>query len=499
MRHEPSGGVIASARLRIAVAIGVMVTAAPGRADDTNRADEPRSVNVPMIVLEELGVFLPPTIWYWRTKEHQAVDFDLGWDWKSWKAKLLTFEKVKFDTNPFYINAIRHPLKGALDYQIARTNGMGMLGSTVFASLMGAAWEYIIEYREAPSINDMLLNLNGGIAIGEPLWQFGQLWRGGRPSLGDRVRTALLSPFDALHDGIRGPHRWWRPRLWRSLVFDAGLSSRHFDEGSRGELSLGADLELVAHPDYATSGAHHDALRHGAWSRLKARVWFADASTDHQIVATVVHSRTSISARYRQDDAGNSTLVALATAFTYRKERLSGEWDKLAIAHLLGMHLQLARRTPSYAVRCEVGMYADFALVQAHVFGPVPPFPRPPPYHSALQANGYYDGGGLSVLTRLRADAGAWSLDAELASHASWQINGKDRDPVAQRTESTIPITPQNAFDGRVFWHAGLLYRAGAQWGITAFAEGGYRRGMWHELDRRSSDVAAGLALQLDL
>jgi hypothetical protein len=492
--------VTGSARLQVAVAIGVIATAAArGHADDTVLEDAPAPVDVPMIVVEELGVFLPPTLWYWQTTEHQAIDFELHWDWPSWKAKLITFDKVRFDTNPFYVNAIRHPLKGVLDYQIARTNGVGIVGSTVFTAALGIAWEYVIEYREDPSINDMIFNTSGGIAIGEPLWEVGQLWRGGRLSPADRARTALVSPFDALHDSVRSPHKWWRPLAWRSIVLEAGTASRQFAEGSRGELVLGADVELVADPAYVQPGAHTSALRPGAWNRVELFGRFADAGTDHQLTASVLHSRTSLVARYRQDDDGNSALLSLGTAFTYRKERLWSEWDKLAIAHLLGLHAQLARRTADYAVRWDAGLYADFSLVQAHVFGPVPPFPPAPPYLTTLQANGYYDAGGGSLLTRLRVDAGRWSADAEVTSHAAWQIGGVDRTTVEARTTSPIPSTPQDTFDGRVFWHTSLIYRPAPRWGIAATAEGGYRDGRWHELERASSDVAAGLAVQLDL
>src|SRR5678815_3231703 len=97
-----------STRFAAAVAIA-MAAATPAHADDGT--DDQRHVDIPLIIGEELLVFIPPTIWYWTTTEHQAVDWELGWDWKSWGQKL-SGEKVLFDTNPFFVNAIRHPAKG---------------------------------------------------------------------------------------------------------------------------------------------------------------------------------------------------------------------------------------------------------------------------------------------------------------------------------------------------------------------------------------------------
>ncbi|MBC7978016.1 MAG: DUF3943 domain-containing protein, partial [Myxococcales bacterium] len=136
-----------------------------------------------------------PGWYYWHTKDEQKVD----WADPSWADKL-TLRAVRFDTNAFHVNAIRHPLAGTGDYQIARSNGFGMLGSTLFAYLAGAFWELCVEYREDPSANDLIMNGAGGLAIGEPFYQIGQLWRGSHPSLADRLRTAAFSPFAAAQD-----------------------------------------------------------------------------------------------------------------------------------------------------------------------------------------------------------------------------------------------------------------------------------------------------------
>src|ERR1041384_2974466 len=115
-----------------------------------------------------------PAWYYWRTQDEQEVD----WTRPSWKDKL-TLHSVRFDTNAFHVNAIRHPLTGVGDYQIARSNGFSPLESTIFTYLAGALWELGIESREDPSIKALIMTGGGGLGSGEPLYQIGNLWRGG--------------------------------------------------------------------------------------------------------------------------------------------------------------------------------------------------------------------------------------------------------------------------------------------------------------------------------
>ena len=484
------------ARLAAVVALAAVAASMPVHADDAPgppsvRTDD-ESVHVGTLLWQAGIVFLIPTAWYWNTQSHQAVDWTLDWNWSSWKAKL-TFDKVRFDTNPIYVNAIRHPLAGVLDYHIARTSGLGMLGSTTVAFIAGVAWEYLVEYREDPSINDMIFNANGGVAIGEPLWQFGQLWRGGVLSFGDRARTAAFSPFDALDDTLHVPHRWHRPRAWRSIEATAGFDTRRFGDGVHDERAFAVDLDLVSDRNYLRPGARSGTSPPGTWSRLRWALRLSDRGR-----STFLHSHTSFYGRYAQDDHGNGRFLGLGTAFTYRKDMLMEEWDHLGIAHLLGPQVQLSRRTPSYQVRWDASAYADFALVTAHVFGPDPPFPRPPPFLSALQAEGYYDASGVSAFTRLRIDRGPWKLDAELDGHRWWQITGADRVVVARSIDPTIAAPPSGVSDWRLFWRSALTYQPG-MWGISATADGAYRRGIWGGRSRDSGELAIGGAFVLDL
>jgi hypothetical protein len=501
------------------VGLTVAALVAPAWAGEANETNAP-GVTLPAATMpaappapetddEELHVFSAltwagielaiPGWYYWHTKDEQKVD----WADPSWSDKL-TLRAVRFDTNAFHVNAIRHPLAGAGDYQIARSNGFGMLGSTLFAYLAGAFWELCVEYREDPSANDLIMNGAGGLAIGEPFYQIGQLWRGGDRSLADRVRSAAFSPFATAQDLWR-PSRL-RPRrlAWRDFAFVAGMARHRLDDGGvRDELIVGADIEAVRHAGYVTPGAHAARLAPGAWSRIALGARLGDRGDGLQPVTTSARTRTSIAGVYRQTASGDGTLLAIGTQFTYRRERLETRSDHLAIAHLLGPQVQLSRRRGDLALRWDTAAYVDFGLVDAHVFAPGD-LPRPPPFLSTLQAQGYYSGGGASLETRLRADRGPWHAELELTAHQLYSLDFADRvqTPELSRTAETAtplpPPAPHGVSDLRAYGHA-QLGLGGDRFGLAATFDAAYRHGRWRDRSHTTADWTVGLVATANL
>lgn len=471
---------VVSTRL-VAAAIVVTMLGGPSTADD--------DVHWGAIAAESAVVFAVPTVYYWSTTEHQAVDWTLDWDWDSWQAKLFTVDKLKFDTNPFHVNAIRHPLVGVLDYQIGRTNGLSGLESMWLAYATGVLWEFLIEYREAPSINDMIANGAGGIAIGEPLYRIGQLWRGARPSLLDRAHTTLFSPWDAMHDLYRRPHR--HERAWRSIVLEGGSGMRAYGGDTGRELSFAADFDVVTHKPFVDGGAQAGPIATGAWSRLRAEIAFGERDA---IAHTALHTRTTFVGSYQQSKRGDGYLAAIGTAFTYRFDRLAGDRDRIAMLHLAGPQLQLSMRRADRALWLDFAAYGDLAFVDP--VAPLDVYPHGPPIFSSIQNDGYYYGLGGSAIARLRAAYGDWLVDVELAGHQAWQIESH----ILHNTEladDDAALTALGLADTRVFGRAKLGYRP-TRWGIAVITDGAYRRGTSHGRAYDVHDVGARLVIEVD-
>ena len=47
-----------------------------------------KQLRLPVMLVENLIMTLPATIYYWRTPDQQSQDWALHWDWPSWKANV---------------------------------------------------------------------------------------------------------------------------------------------------------------------------------------------------------------------------------------------------------------------------------------------------------------------------------------------------------------------------------------------------------------------------
>jgi hypothetical protein len=113
------------------------------------------------------------------------------------------------DGDKWAINYIGHPISGSFYYQVARHDGFGVVGSTIYSAAMsGLFWEFGIEaMAEVPSTQDLIVTPLGGALLGEAFYQVEQVIdAGGGTVLGSRVLGGiskfLLNPAGTIVDGI---------------------------------------------------------------------------------------------------------------------------------------------------------------------------------------------------------------------------------------------------------------------------------------------------------
>ncbi|MBI2889798.1 MAG: DUF3943 domain-containing protein [Nitrospirae bacterium] len=106
---------------------------------------------------------------YWIRREVNIPDWKYQPTWDGMKEKVS--DGWAWDTNAFRTNSVYHAYSGSLYYQIGRANGYGPLGSTVWAFGGSLMWEYVGEYREQVSTNDMIITTFPGALMGEALRQ----------------------------------------------------------------------------------------------------------------------------------------------------------------------------------------------------------------------------------------------------------------------------------------------------------------------------------------
>jgi hypothetical protein len=77
----------------------------------------------------------------------------------------------ELDANNFTTNAVGHLYSGNLYYTAARSNGYGFFPSMLFAVSGSIMWEYLGEFKEQVSANDVVFTGIGGALLGEGLTQ----------------------------------------------------------------------------------------------------------------------------------------------------------------------------------------------------------------------------------------------------------------------------------------------------------------------------------------
>ncbi len=465
------------------------------------------------VIQTTLGL-IAGTIWYWRSLDFNSADWDLKWDAPSWRKKLFSTEAMRFDTNDFITNARDHSRVGGLYYLVGRANGLEMKAAFAFDLGASIVWEYMVEFKELVSINDLIINTQAGPAIGEPLLQVGTFFRRGRPTLINRVLAFVFSPFEWLNG-------WLDNRPWpgddstdefgmtteRGHRFRLYLGGRavNFQPGvARNDTSLGVDLEVMMQKDYGRPGRWAGWLRSGALSRVTIGVSFAD---DASQLGSVFRTQTTVVGYYRQqitsDDAtgatsrdrrGYSLMLGNGARFDLETRRLAAENDRLAVASLFGPQLDWTVYANDILFRWEVAAYGDFALVDSHALGPETPPDPAPPLTGVLRAQGYYYAYGATGITRARLDLGPWTFEAELRAHHFVSIDG------ASRVESDLDAAFKDLTDDRLFAVGSLCFRPWRRsLGLTGFVEAVGRRGSRAAVSRSSRELSVGAALLLQL
>lgn len=468
----------------------------PAAPDQDAPNDEPGwdDCRLPLLFAESAAVLIPPMIYYWSNTSLQREDWELHWDWPSWVTKLTSLRAFALDTGYWDANAIRHPIAGALAYQVARASGLGPASSTLVDLLSAATWEYVVEFKERVSVNDLVTNSLAGFLLGEPLLQLGRL--ADRPGAGwpRHLMGWVTAPVHRLH--VTAGSKVWRapPAPWERLEAAMGGRSADQGKGPRSELVLELDLELMRDRRYGAPGSGARSLRAGGWSHVQAEVRLASTGASRVVLGTSTiyggSYRRSLEPAPHGGSIGTDSFLGLGGGLAYESRRLPEEWDHSLVFNVIGPRLALGRWRGQRSLLWETGAYADVAMVRAHVFGPVSPF-APEPQRSVLQVRGYYYAFGTSLRSRLRYSAAPWYADLDVRGHLLWSIDGYDRIELDGAEGDPHEITDQR-----------LAARAaiGVQptWSEVRFelvADAAVRRGSWSTQERVTAEADVGVNL----
>jgi Domain of unknown function (DUF3943) len=422
--------------------------------------ERPRRKHYVRAGIEVFALVAVGTALYWADADTNSADWDLTWDLESWRKKLITGEGLAFDINKFDTNAVSHPVAGTLYYLAARTNTLSIPASLLFAISGSTFWEFVGEFKEKVSINDLIVTPFTGMAIGEVFAQLGGFFdRGANTPLNTVLSTLFASPR-RLHHWLdhTTPRRtgnvdrfgftrdmFHQFRLWTAGGVATTLPAGH----ANGIFQLGLETHLVNIPGYHQPGQIARLLTDGNFSTLRVEATFGqDGLKDFRFF-----TKASLAGYFMQNIAhdadgrrrGYSAFIGVATAFDYAFEkRRDKQDDTVAVVHILGPSLAFSSFHGAAQVHAELDVYGNFALVHAYAVDEhIANGGTLEGAKSVLVEHHYYYAFGVTVAPRLRVSYNGWELGGAFAYDYFRSIEGADRYP--ERVTNDFPLTDQRA------------------------------------------------------
>jgi len=450
------------------------------------------------MLLEETLALVAGVIWYRADSHFNKYDWDFNATWSNVEKRLITFDAVRFDDNAFGINALVHPLEGVGYYLIARGNRLPPVQSFLVALTVSAIWEWIIEYREVVSINDMIATPVSGLALGEPFVRFSAFLRAGSPGPLKEVLATMLNPLDAVNGWAEGRPRaatgptdaYGLPLLYRHRL-ELGVAYSRADfgaAGGRNEARLAIDLFVDATPALRYPGVRTSFVGPGALNWLAGSLSAANPNTwwgrVFGEVALAGRLRRQASGAADVDPTSSQRLfLGLGTGVEYASRSFPGAGlDQLAIIRLAGPLVDWGLARPGLELHLVGDLLYDFGMVRALAL----------PYYvaahgtellsSVLALHGYYYAQGGSASLRFTVEYGRLEVGAILVEDALWIIRSRDR--------FHTPTVP-SARERRGTRHAWLAWRLWPRAPFRAVAsfEDLTRQGSLGEFQRRQSEL----------
>jgi hypothetical protein len=393
--------------------------------------------------LEFGGFMVGSGINYWIKYAHYVED----WQWKltlwdQWN-RFLTLGAIRFDSNSFVTNWIHCP-GGALYYQFARTNNFSWTSSWLVAAIGAAYWEYVAEWREVISINDLITTTSGGYSMGEPWYQLGEYFAH-KPGAFYGL-LSFMNPLLKFHHWLDRKDlgaNVYTPPGWERCSLVVGAKSAKPASGGASETSLflGVRTQLVEFPDYGKPGEIRTTLKDTFVSEMSGDYAYRDHYVDEANLTTRVVSWGLFRQSINENLEGYAFSLGLGSALEYFKkrpvdfydinpqpfrrgvdlhlERPRNFRDKLVLVHVAGPVVDWTIFRRDLKLRTVVEVYGDFGLINAYALNGYSALHNIAGMKSTLlyYGNYYGFGGSVSAATDLwwgnfrargQASFGAW-------------------------------------------------------------------------------------------
>jgi hypothetical protein len=395
--------------------------------------------------LEEAATVVVGVAWYWIDRDRQVAD----WDYPSLKDRL-TFEAWRLDNNPFPINFAWHAFNGGGYHLLARSNNLSLPMSLLFGTLTSFSWEYLAEFREKVSINDVIVTPGSGVAIGEFFHWMGRYFNSAPvPRRWHRYPRWSLAFWHTLHNTIderdgglpyaRPDNLGFSSDIWHQFRVAVGW------ELDGGFLDQRLEGSIAAIPGYLAPGRLRRSFVEGNVTELQLRF-------DDGFDGVDLHADTLLLGWHAQDVAacgrGRALTIGASLAYRYRKEIL-GDWkDRVALMQLPGAAIDFHLVHPQAHLRLSARAHVDFAGLSSAAY-PAWKLANPDALEKTiLRKHGYYYAWGVSGSLRAELTTRWVVLGARLLHGRYDSIEGldKDQEEIDTDVDATDRVTDADAY-----------------------------------------------------
>jgi hypothetical protein len=361
----------------------------------------------------------------------------LDWDKPSLKSRL-TGESWRFDNNRFGMNFVLHPLFGAGIYAFARDSHYSAPSSFLASFLTSMTWEFVVEYNERVSINDVIVTPLAGFPIGEFAHKVGYYLsnRGSRSA----ARTALgwtLSPVTRLAQ--LGCDHEPTPRhakdalgndsgLWHEFYTDYGVSGYRASGVTDGFVQrLRTGGNLVSLPSYRSPGRSSRAFWNAELSRLDLVI---EAGSKHFGVDLSTDTTLAGFADRDLSPAGNghSVVLGVAVGYKYKNSFAQSEDERMSWVGFPGVATDAYWSSRKLSSELSLRLYPVFGGASSPAFQRYRNTLGNRSSKTILENEGYFYGWGLVGQLQARQNFGGFHSEVSFLAELLASEEGLDRD-----------------------------------------------------------------------
>jgi hypothetical protein len=356
--------------------------------------------------IELAGVLAVGTSYYWIVSDPNKQD----WDYIDLRDRSLHVE-VKFDNNMFRTNFLLHSLAGTMSYWLSRANGLDVYRSSAAAFLSSAMFEFVLEWLEKPSINDLVTTPLAGVAAGEFFFHLGDYLNSafGHDNAVQRVLAYSIGAPQGINSAMEGTDAplgtrdalGYSAAYWHKFSVGYGIADVANDRGAQGTVhDLLFDAKLVAMPGFLQPGRFSINFDQGNFTEARLRTSIANGLLQD----VDLWFGSNLVGHYRQNYTGSpnalvgsGAMLAASVDMRYVDRWLLNRRDQFAMFHFLGPSGKVwFGLGGGLMAQAEARLHLDFAGVTSPAYKQLVAQHGPEGTKTVLQLQDYYQGFGGS-------------------------------------------------------------------------------------------------------